>query len=103
MAAVAAGEVVDRVLGDAEQRSRPLAGDQPERAVHHHGCARVVPLITRGGDGLPPAARRPGCGGQPDQFRIRWLTPAAEIGREIRQRLIHATQRSQTATGWRHL
>ncbi len=103
VAAVAAGEGVDRVLGDAEQRPRPLTRDQPERAVHHRGCAWVVPLITRGSDGLPPAASRPGRGSQPDQLPIRRLTPAAEIGRELRQRLIHTTQRSQTATGWRRL
>ena len=37
VAALAAGEFVDRVLGDAEQRPRSLTGDQPERAVHHRG------------------------------------------------------------------
>ena len=99
VAALAAGELVDRVLGDAEQWPRPLTRDQPERAVHHCGWVRVVPGITRGGDGLPPASSRPGRGGQADQLRIGRLTPAAEIGRELRQRLIHTTQRSRAMTG----
>jgi hypothetical protein len=92
---------VDRVLGDPEQRPRSLTGDQLERAVHHRSWVRVVPGITRGGDHLPPAASRPGRGGQPDQLRIGRLTPAAEIGRELGQRLIHTTQRNRVATGRR--
>jgi hypothetical protein len=99
VAVLAAGQLVDRVLDDAEQRPRSLAGDEPERAVHHCGRVRVVPGIARGGDGLPPAARRPGRGGQPDQLRIGRLAPAAEIGRKLGQRLVHATQRSRVATG----
>src|SRR6185437_2758770 len=55
----------------------------------------VVPCIARGGDGVSPAASRPGSGGQPDQLRIGWLAPAAEIGRELGRCLIHATQRSR--------
>jgi hypothetical protein len=98
---VAAGQLVYRVLGDAEQRPRSLARDEAEPAVNHRGRVRVIPGIARGGERLPPAPSRAGSGSQPDQLRVRRLAPAAEISGELSQHLVHTTQRSQAATGRR--
>ena len=90
--AAAGGQRVQGVLGGAGQQRRPGLGAFPAGQADHPGDVLIAPDAARGGDGIPPAAARPGRRGQPDQLLIRHHGSAAEVSGELGQRLVHSRQ-----------